>query len=40
MKDLIEKDPAQIIRRAVKGMIPKNTIREEILDKFLIVYPG
>ena len=40
MKDLIEKDPAQIIRRAVKGMIPKNTIREDILDKNLIVHAG
>lgn len=40
MKDLIEKDPAEVIRRAVKGMIAKNNIREGLLDKNLIVYSG
>ena len=38
MKDLVQKHPDQVIRRAVKGMLPKNNIREEILDKFLFVH--
>ena len=40
MKDLVEKDPAEIIRRAVKGMMPNNTIRGIILERNLIVHEG
>eukprot|EP00347_Sterkiella_histriomuscorum_P023073 403336055 len=40
MEDLIERDPCQIIRRAVKGMLPKNTIREIMLDHNLFIHEG
>lgn len=40
MKDLIEKHPEQIVRRAVKGMLAKNTIRNILLDKNLIIHEG
>jgi len=40
MKDLIEKDPSEIIRRAVIGMLPNNTIRDIIIERNLIVHPG
>ncbi len=40
MKHLVEKHPEEPIRRAVKGMIPKNNIREQILDEFLIIHTG
>jgi large subunit ribosomal protein L13 len=40
MKELVEKDPTEIIRRAVKGMLPKNTIRGIILERNLIVHAG
>lgn len=40
MKDLLIKDPAQVIRRAVKGMLPKNNIREELLEHNLFVHAG
>lgn len=40
MKHLINEDPDQVIRRAVKGMIPKNNIREGLLESNLFVHAG
>ncbi len=40
MKDLVEKDATQVIRRAVKGMMAKNTIRNILLDRNLIIHEG
>jgi ribosomal protein L13 len=40
MKDLVQKDPEEIIFRAVKGMMAKNTIRNIILEKNLIIHAG
>lgn len=40
MRALVEKEPYRVIYRAVKGMIPKNHIREEILSQRLIVHDG
>lgn len=40
MKDLVQKDPAEIVRRAVKGMIAKNRIRELLLDRNLTIHAG
>ena len=40
MKDLVEKHPDQVVRRAVKGMLAKNTIRNILLDKNLIIHAG
>jgi len=31
MRELLEKDPHEVIYRAVKGMVPKNKLREDIL---------
>lgn len=38
-KNLIEEKPEEIIRRAVKGMLPKNKLGRKMLKK-LKVYPG
>ena len=38
-KDLLEKDPTQLIERAVRGMLPKNTLNRDIIKK-LKVYAG
>ena len=40
MRTLIEKDPHEVIYRAIKGMIPKNGLREDILRQKLIVHDG
>lgn len=40
MRDLVQKDPSQVIRRAVKGMMPKNNIRLDIIDKHLYIHAG
>ena len=40
MKDLVDKHPYQVVRRAVKGMLAKNTIRNILLDKNLIIHEG
>lgn len=40
MKDQVQRDPNEIIRRAVKGQMAKNTIRNILLDKNLIVHEG
>ena len=37
--DLLEKDPAAVIEKAVKGMIPRGPLGRQILTK-LKVYPG
>ncbi|CDW89811.1 50s ribosomal protein l13 [Stylonychia lemnae] len=38
--ELQEKNPREIIRRAIKGMIPKNSIRDDIVERNLIVHNG
>ncbi len=38
-EDMLKKKPAQIIQKAVKGMIPKNKLGREMLKK-LKIYPG
>jgi len=38
-EDMLKKKPAQIIRKAVKGMLPKNKLGREMLKK-LKIYPG
>jgi hypothetical protein len=40
MRALIEKNPYEVIYRAIKGMIPKNNLREDILSQKLIVHDG
>jgi large subunit ribosomal protein L13 len=40
MKDLVAKDPEQVVFRAVKGMLPKNTIRGILLERNLIIHEG
>mmetsp|Transcript_62731 Transcript_62731/g.86700 ORF Transcript_62731/g.86700 Transcript_62731/m.86700 type:complete len:90 (+) Transcript_62731:600-869(+) len=40
MRLLIEKDARQVVYLAVKGMLPKNSHREDILKKHLIVHDG
>src|ERR1035437_3044736 len=40
MKDLVQKDPDQVIRRAVTGMMSNNTIRDILLDKNLFIHRG
>ena len=40
MKDLVAKHPDQVVRRAVKGMLAKNTIRNILLDRNLIIHEG
>ena len=39
-KELIVKNPSEIIRRAVKGMLPNNNIQDMLIEKNLIVYAG
>lgn len=38
MRKLLEKDPYKVIYLAIKGMIPKNGLREEIIRKHLVVH--
>ncbi len=38
-KDLLEKKPEELVRKAVKGMLPKNKLGRKIFDK-LKVYAG
>ncbi|RLD98042.1 MAG: 50S ribosomal protein L13 [Aquificota bacterium] len=38
-KDLLEKRPEEILRHAVKGMLPKNNLGRRLLRK-LKIYPG
>ncbi len=38
-REVLEKDPARILRQAVKGMLPKNKLGSELISK-LKIYPG
>lgn len=40
MRTLLDKDPYKVIYLAVKGMVPKNDLREDILKQHLIVHDG
>jgi len=40
MRAAIEKNPYEVIYKAIKGMIPKNKHREDILSRKLIVHNG
>jgi len=40
MRELVERHPDEIVRRAVKGMLAKNTIRNILLDRNLIIHAG
>ena len=40
MEKLLIKDPAKVVYFAVKGMLPKNKLREPMLKKMLIVHAG
>jgi large subunit ribosomal protein L13 len=35
-KELFEKDPAEVIRRAIQGMLPKNKLRKQMLKNLTI----
>ena len=36
MKKIFDKDPTEIIRRAVNGMLPKNKLRNEMMKRLTI----
>jgi large subunit ribosomal protein L13 len=38
-REVLEKDPTRILRQAVKGMLPKNKLGNELISK-LKIYPG
>lgn len=40
MEKLLDKNPTEVIRRAVVGMLANNNIRDRIIDRFLIVHEG
>lgn len=35
MKDVFEKNPAEVLRRAVWGMLPKNRLRKEMIKNLM-----
>ena len=39
-KQTLEKNPERILVEAVMGMLPKNTLRKDIIKKNLIMYRG
>ena len=39
IEKLLERDPREIILRAVQGMLPKNRLGDKMLTR-LLVYPG
>lgn len=36
LKELFEEDPAQVLRKAIYGMLPKNKLRDKIIKKLII----
>lgn len=39
MEDILKKKPSEVLRHAVKGMLPKNALGRHMLEK-LKIYPG
>lgn len=37
MKEIFEKDPGEVLRRAVFGMLPKNKLRSEMIKRLRIM---
>ncbi len=37
MKEVFEKDPGEVLKRAVWGMLPKNKLRKEMIKRLKIV---
>ena len=35
-KDLLEKDPEKVLRRSIKGMLPKNKLNRQIIKKLKV----
>ena len=40
MKHMLERKPEFVLQNAIKGMIPKNLLRDNVLSKRLFIYPG
>jgi hypothetical protein len=40
MKHMLERRPEHVLETAIKGMIPKNLLRNDTLNKRLLIYPG
>ena len=40
MKHVLEKTPERVLETAIRGMIPKNRLREDTLSRKLFIYPG
>lgn len=40
MDKLLQKEPRQVLYFAIKGMLPKNKLREPLLERSLIVHDG
>lgn len=39
VRDVFKRDPTEVLRRAVRGMLPKNRLRDKRLDR-LKIFPG
>ena len=40
MKHMLERDAKHVLQHAIRGMIPKNKLREGVLNKRLLIYDG
>jgi large subunit ribosomal protein L13 len=40
MRHMLEKKPEEVLYRAIKGMIHKNKLREDVIRRRLMIYPG
>ena len=40
MRLQLEKKPDEVLLHAVRGMLPKNKLRNDIIQKRLFIYPG
>lgn len=39
LREFLERNPEEVVRRAVLGMLPKNKLRDQLLKR-LYIYPG
>ena len=40
LRHMLQKNPEEVLFKAIKGMVPKNRLRDDLIKKKLFVYPG
>ena len=40
LRDMLKRNPEEVLFKAIKGMVPKNRLRDDLIKKKLFIYSG